>query len=125
MIKRLYSLKDEIGNKFSEYPNPSHPNGIIFNGEISTSAKTEIVNFQKINPNYNKNSEYIPRSGRKEWAPIGLIGKLRVRTAEPISGNSIDSNSQGFAINGTKYRVLNTIRQHTDNQYGIVRVFFK
>ena len=30
------------------------------------------------NPNFNKNETYTPREKRKEWAIIGLIGKLRV-----------------------------------------------
>ncbi len=33
---------------------------------------------EKLNPNYDANQEYIPRSKRKEWSPIGLHGKLTI-----------------------------------------------
>jgi hypothetical protein len=36
----------------------------------------------RLNPAYDKNATYIPRSKRPEWAPIGLIGKLKVRTGQ-------------------------------------------
>ena len=29
-----------------------------------------------LNPDYDSNKEYIPRSDRKEWDPVGLMGKL-------------------------------------------------
>ena len=31
-----------------------------------------------INPDWDKNREYIPRSERPEWAPVGVLGKLVV-----------------------------------------------
>jgi len=37
-----------------------------------------------VNPNYDPNKEYIPRSKRKEWEPIGLVGKLRVLKGQKI-----------------------------------------
>lgn len=36
----------------------------------------------KINSAYNKDLTYVPRSQRPEWAPIGLVGKLRVRKGQ-------------------------------------------
>jgi hypothetical protein len=35
-----------------------------------------------LNPAYNRDVKYIPRSKRPEWAPIGLMGKLRVRKGQ-------------------------------------------
>lgn len=87
--------------------------------------KTESIQFPKLNPDFIADEEYISREERPEWAAVGLLGKLRVRTAEPIVGRFIDVNAEGMAINGTKYNVLNTIRPHTDSQYGIVKIFFK
>lgn len=118
-------FKNEYGTLFEEYPHSSFPTGKTYDGTIPLSATSKEVSFPKMNPNYIQSGEYIPRSSRPEWSPVGLLGKIHARTAEPITGNSIDVNAQGMAINGTKYRVLNTIRPHTESQYGIVRVFFK
>lgn len=38
-----------------------------------------------LNPEYNPNLEYIPRQSRKEWSPIGLVGKLRMRKGQPVA----------------------------------------
>jgi hypothetical protein len=35
-----------------------------------------------LNPDYNKDIKYIPRSKRPEWSPVGLMGKLRVRKGQ-------------------------------------------
>lgn len=35
------------------------------------------------NPDYDPEKEYMPRSDRKEWAAIGLLGQLRVRKGQP------------------------------------------
>ena len=37
-----------------------------------------------INPEFDEGAEYTPREHRKEWACIGLIGKLRVRKDQPV-----------------------------------------
>ena len=42
-----------------------------------------------INPDYDPSVKYIPRSKRKEWSPIGLLGKLRVRKGQPVGSNWI------------------------------------
>jgi len=119
-------FKDKEGNLYKEYPHASFPKGLIFEGVVPENAKVEQIMVPKMNPDYNPSSEaYISRANRPEWSPVGLLGKLHVRTAEPITSKSIDVNKKGLAINGTKYRVLNTIRPHTESQYGIVKVFFK
>lgn len=38
-----------------------------------------------ISPAFDPNREYVPRSKRKEWSPVGLVGKLRVRDGQAIS----------------------------------------
>ena len=35
-----------------------------------------------VNPAYNPDITYIPRSKRPEWSPVGLMGKLRVRKGQ-------------------------------------------
>ena len=41
------------------------------------------------NPDYDKTITYVPRSERKEWDAIGLVGKLVVRRGQPIGANWI------------------------------------
>ena len=41
------------------------------------------------NPAYDSTKTYIPRSQRKEWDAIGLMGKLVVRRGQPIGANWI------------------------------------
>lgn len=40
-----------------------------------------------LNPSYDAEREYVPRAERKEWAPVGLVGKLRVRRGCPVAPN--------------------------------------
>jgi hypothetical protein len=48
---------------------------------IPDYATTEIRNDVLLNPNYNSNTSYIPRSQRIEWCLIGLMGVLRVNSS--------------------------------------------
>ena len=41
----------------------------------------------KVNPDWNKDTTYIPRSDRKEWDTVGLMGKLRLRKGQPTGTN--------------------------------------
>ena len=41
------------------------------------------------NPDYDPTRDYVPRSHRKEWDAIGLLGKLVVRRGQPIGSNWI------------------------------------
>ena len=34
---------------------------------------------KKLNPNYNPEEPYMPRTERKEWAKVGLLGKIYAR----------------------------------------------
>lgn len=74
-----------------------------------------------INPNWNSSVEYIPREKRKEWSPVGIIGKLLVRDDGTCNINGYcKPNNDGIAtssLNG--YRVIERI---SDN---IVKVFLK
>lgn len=44
---------------------------------------------RKLNPEWDPTREYIPREQRKEWSPIGLMGKLRLRKGQPTNPNWI------------------------------------
>lgn len=74
-----------------------------------------------LNPNYDESHDYISRSARKEWAPIGMVGRLRVRASTNIG--VYPSNKSGLTVNvnpdGTvsdagakgKYKVIQVVKQ--------------
>ena len=39
---------------------------------------------RRLNPDYDPECPYVPRSERADWSPIGLVGKLRLRRGEPV-----------------------------------------
>jgi len=47
----------------------------------------------KYNPEYDPSVTYVPRSKRKEWSPIGLLGKLRVLKNQHVSNSWIKLRS--------------------------------
>jgi hypothetical protein len=63
---------------------------------------------QKINPEYNDEMQYIPRSQRPEWAIVGMLGRLIVRDDGTCEvGKYCTSNNRGIATSSaTGYRVL-------------------
>ena len=72
--KGMYML-DEWGTVQCEYVDAPHK-------EIDERGNENIV-YRKtyspiLNPNYNEDAEYIPRSQRPEWDAIGMLGKLLV-----------------------------------------------
>lgn len=46
-------------------------------------------NEPQVNPNWDSSVEYIPRSERKEWDMVGLVGRLRVKSDQQIDPNWI------------------------------------
>ncbi len=111
---------------FEELPTHSNSSGKFGIGyDKNDGVFIEEKEFPIINPNFDPNKKYIPRSERKEWDVIGLLGKLRVRTSEQITGNYVDVDvNSGMAKNGTKYPVMSKIKDY-DGNYGIVLIFFK
>jgi hypothetical protein len=74
------------------------------------------------NPNYDGSKPYVPRSKRKEWACIGLLGCLAIIEEVPGScqtGSLIGCNNSSKAIIGTNYRVLSRLSDDT------IKVFFR
>lgn len=62
---------------------------------------------RKINPNYNPELEYTPRSQRKEWATVGLLGQIvLIDDGTCVSGGKCTVANGGIATIGNKYRVL-------------------
>jgi hypothetical protein len=113
---------------YIEHPSATNAKGTIAENisinDINLKNLIHVLKINVFNENYNPNQEYIPRSERKEWAPIGLLGKLYVRTSEKITSQKIDVGSDGRAINGTKYHVLKTTKEF-DGDFGIVQILFK
>ena len=87
-------IKDEWGRTIYEYNE---------NGE----------KVAKENPNYDPNQEYIPRMQRKEWSPIGLVGKVHVRQDGTLKVGGFAGCKNGIATDATKgYRVLSIINEN-------------
>jgi hypothetical protein len=51
----------------------------------------EIISMKEpvMNPDFDPNLEYVPREQRKEWSPVGLLGKLYLRKGQPVNPNWI------------------------------------
>lgn len=57
-------------------------------------------------PDYDPNRLYVPRSQRPEWSSVGLIGKIWVRSDGSLDVGNWCSCSNGIAVQGTKWAVL-------------------
>ena len=56
------------------------------NAVVITKMKTEtILEEEKLNPNYDESLTYVPRSERKEWECVGIMGKVRLRKEQQKS----------------------------------------
>jgi len=76
-----------------------------------------IVTFK--NPGYKMDREYVPRSQRPEWSPVGLIGKMYVRdNGECIPGQKCDCRD-GIAVPGNTWFVLS----RSDDK--VIRILFR
>lgn len=63
-------LYDEPVEEFVEYMD--YEQGVVVRESIGFCVHP------KLSPEYNPDEEYVSREKRKEWDPVGLIGKLRV-----------------------------------------------
>lgn len=119
----IYRKDSEL---YSEIPNKSNKNGIkISSFEENQYNFLKTIKSPKLNPEFNPDIEYIPRSQRKEYAPVGFLGKLLVRTSEKITGTKVDAGQDGMAKNGNTYHVLKHIKEYVPGSYGIVQILFK
>lgn len=71
------------------------------------------VSVAVINPDYDPTKEYIPRSERPEWDPVGMLGKLVVKDDGTCTVNGFCvPNTDGTATNSYSkigYRVMSRI----------------
>lgn len=119
-------LEENVDIYFSELPNIRNFNGTLYTGDTSAFTLIRYGKNYIPNPRFEIDSEYTPREERPEWSPIGLLGKLHVRTAESITGSTISANSDGMAVNGSDYHVLKQVMDfNEDKGYGVVQILFK
>lgn len=60
-------------------------NAILITEDEGGNALTR----RKLNPDYDESTPYTSRRDRKEWDPVGLMGKLRMRKGQPVHPNWI------------------------------------
>jgi len=51
---------------------------------ITTNENGTNLKRKKLNPSWDPTATYIPRKDRKEWDIVGLMGKLKVKSDQPI-----------------------------------------
>ena len=138
-FKNIAFTKKVINHNISEVPNTADSNVKLplvifqptFNEEIvplSTQEKDDLLNKLKeavpgrvtvANPDYDSTKDYIPRVARKEWTPVGLLGKMYVRdNGKCVPGEKCDCEN-GIAVPGNKWYVL----ERTDSD--IINIFLK
>ncbi len=77
-------------------------------GRILYDTDDDGVKKPRLNPDYKPDEDYIPRMYRKEWSPIGLLGKLKVRQDGTLTvGGHCKCNDEGMAtVSDTGYIVM-------------------
>jgi hypothetical protein len=66
-----------------------------------------------LNEKYNDSLEYIPREFRKEWSPVGLIGKILTRQDGTLSVGDLAGCKDGIATKSdVGYRVLKIVNEN-------------
>lgn len=98
-------LHDVYGRPIKEEIEEERVTGVDEEGNEIKETVKRIV--QKINPDYDPNQTYIPRSQRPEWDIIGLLGQLIVIDDGTCQvGERCRCNDQGIATVGDKYDVI-------------------
>lgn len=98
-------LHDVYGRPIKEEIEEERVTGVDEDGnEIKETIKRTVL---KVNPDYDPNQTYIPRSQRSEWDIIGLLGQLIVIDDGTCQvGERCSCNDQGIATAGDKYDVI-------------------
>lgn len=120
IIGAISGMSSIIGNAYEDtwngmYERDIYGRLIYENVEVETETiengekiiKTVTERRRKINPNYNPELEYTPRSQRKEWAVVGLLGQIvLIDDGTCVSGGKCTVADGGIATIGNKYRVI-------------------
>lgn len=76
-----------------------------------------------LNPDFDDNQPYIPRSKRKEWSPVGFMGKLYVRDdGTCVVGGYVKSGENGIATHSSTETNIRVLKRTKEN---IIYVFIK
>ena len=117
MVEETVETTDENGNIVTETIEVPHT-------EIQMVTKsTGFFPHRRLNPAYDETQTYVPRSERKEWDTVGMIGKLHVRddgTCQPNGYAKVGKN--GIATLSDTKTNMRVLRRITDN---IVLVLMK
>ncbi len=62
------------------YPADATPAGVT----VPADAARIVEKRRVLNPDFDPNRLYQPREERPEWSAVGLLGKLRLRTGQPV-----------------------------------------
>ena len=112
-------------------PVSSRPGMVVNNPGMRWNSKFVVDDFgrfvldadgnRQINPAYDGTRDYQGRTGRKEWSPIALKGRVRVRASTNIgiypsnkSGLTVNVNADGTVSDAGskgKYKVLQVVKQ--------------
>ncbi len=119
------------GNGMIIGPVSSRPGMVVNNPGMRWNSKFVLDDFgrfvldadgnKQLNPNYDDTLDYQGRTGRKEWSPIALKGRVRVKASSNIgiypsnkSGLTVNVNADGTVSDAGskgKYKVLQVVRQ--------------
>ena len=104
-----------IGNAPQEWPKK------YLLDEWGREVIDEATGLPKLNPKYDETQTYIPRSERKEWSPVGMLGMLRVRDDGTCKvGGYCKPNEKGIATSSESgYYITNRYSKN------IIEVFLK
>ena len=100
--------RDELGRFIYEDYDVVHEEG-------TEDEWVEHVHTKKISPNYDPSQEYIPRSHRKEWYPVGMLGKVYVKYSGELELDDYITADEGIAVKSeskTNMRVLEIVNDH-------------
>jgi hypothetical protein len=83
--RKIYDQIDYVSWKDSEgkdvgYWEDEIPEDVV----VPDDAVQQTLKREKLNPEYDSSFTYTPRSERKEWVTIGMIGKLRISNGQPV-----------------------------------------
>ena len=108
-------LTDEWGR--IQYQTVTYP--AEYNEEGEQVSDERVVEEPILNPEYDVTQEYIPRSQRKEWSVVGLLGRLKVRVDGTVD-KYVKCAVDGIGVySQSGYKVLKKISNN------IVEIFIK
>jgi hypothetical protein len=93
----------------------------------------DLSGHRQLNPAFDPEQEYVPRSDRPEWQPVGMLGKIWVRSSDTdvVAGDSVklDVSSSGMMQKASpgdspKWRVIEAHDYDPADGYQVVKILF-